>query len=776
VKRLHLLVFKSFIGPFVLIFFIVLFVLLMQFLWRYIDDLVGKGLKFSVIAELLLYTSSSLVPMALPLAILMSSLMTFGNMGEFYELTAMKASGISLQRVMMPLIILVIFISIGAFFFANDVLPYTNLKMRTLLYDVRNQRPEIQIIPGSFYDGVDGYSMRVERKNPATNMLYDIKIYDHTQNRGNTSVIIADSGKMIVTEDERDLILTLYHGCSYNELTEERDLRRRKDFPHRFDRFDEERMIIELKGFALTRTDENLFRNHYSMLDLAQLETMEDSIKKDIDEKKRVINQTLILGNYFRKRMSPYRQPELSSLHRIESAYDSVFIHSENLTGYPGIQKNPFAEPYRERIKEDSTRRLIEKNKIKKNIANETRPENKPHIKETNQPVTVTNIRRKSDRIEKERDSIRRVLLIKRETQQKTREIKSIEEIRHDEKEISTSYRKPIQKTNKDTALYSGLFDRLTLKEKDMVLNSALSYARSTRTYVVSSGQTIDAKIKNLRRFEIEWQRKFTIAFACFIFLFIGAPLGAIIRKGGLGLPLVISTLFFIFYYIVSLMGEKVVRESILPDYEGMWISSFILLIAGIFLTYKATTDAAMLNFETYSNLIRRYLGIRSTNMIDFLRKEPRTEQIRPVKYDNLIASLSSFRDSIDESIEYVNARLKLEGFLLSLAGLRESSNIVLFERLYKNIINSILNSELSKEKSIQDKLSEFPVFNYQKYLDLKWRLYVRLVLLLIPPITLIVLIRHYVQLLMLKSKLKNIEQLVDDLVLLLKKNEAFNR
>jgi len=176
-------------------FFIVLFLLLMQFLWRYIDELVGKGLELRIIGELLIYASSSLVPLALPLAILLSSLMTFGNMGEFYELTAIKASGVSLRRILMPLMLLVILVSIGAFFFANNVLPYTNLKMKSLLYDVRQQRPEVQITEGVFYNGLDNYSIRVEKKDPVTNLLYDIKIYDHSEHKGNNKVTIADSGR-----------------------------------------------------------------------------------------------------------------------------------------------------------------------------------------------------------------------------------------------------------------------------------------------------------------------------------------------------------------------------------------------------------------------------------------------------------------------------------------------------------------------------------------------------------------------------------------------------
>ena len=677
----------------------------MQFLWRYIDDLVGKGLEFKVIAELLLYTSSSLVPMALPLAILMASLMTFGNMGEFYELTAIKSSGISLQRIMMPLIILVIFISIGAFFFANEVLPFTNLKMRSLLYDVRNQRPEIQVLPGSFYNGIDGYSMRIDRKDPATNMLYDIKIYDHSQGRGNTSVTIADSGKMIVTEDERNLIFTLYNGYSYNELEDEKSYRRKKSFPHRFDRFDEEQIIIELVGFSLTRTDENLFRNHYSMMDLNQLELMKDSIKSDIYTRENELHNTLINTNYFKKRTVFYPPEE---------------IHHPS----PEMEINPPAPEIH-----PPTSEMI------KNRSSKTGSQQLAEIR----PVVTPDKNQ-------ERSIVR-----------------------------NTSRKPEVKKFNTNPEVYKNIFDKLTIKEKDNVLSSALSYARSARTYVVSSANTIDSKTRSLRKFEIEWHRKFTLSFACFIFLFIGAPLGAIIRKGGLGLPLVISTLLFIFYYIISLTGEKIVRESGLADYQGMWLASVIFLITGIFLTYKATTDAAILNFETYSNLIRKYLGIKRATIVDVINKEVKIEKTGKIKYENLIASLSSFHDNINEALEDIATRLKFSGYLVSLVGLRESSNILLFERLYKNIIRRIMESKLIEDRSIKAKLDEFPNFKYKNYLDLKWRLYLRLILLLIPPFTLIILIRHFIQLQTLKSKLMIINQLIDDLIMQLMKSEAIN-
>ena len=214
-KKLHLLVIKSFVGPFILTFFFVIFILLMQFLWKYIDDLIGKGLEMGVISEFLVYTSASLVPMALPLAVLLASLMTFGNLAENLELLALKSSGISLVRIMAPVMVVSVGIAICAFMFANFVMPVTNLKMRSLLYDIQQQRPELTIKPGVFDNTLEGYSIRIGSRDSKTSLLKDILIFDHTKKQGNTRVTVADSGYMKMSSDEKHLLLTLYNGHTY---------------------------------------------------------------------------------------------------------------------------------------------------------------------------------------------------------------------------------------------------------------------------------------------------------------------------------------------------------------------------------------------------------------------------------------------------------------------------------------------------------------------------------------------------------------------------------
>jgi lipopolysaccharide export system permease protein len=479
-KKLHLFVLKTYTGPLVSTFFVVVFILLMQFLWKYIDDLIGKGLEFSVIAELLLYTSAGLVPLALPLAILLSSLMTFGNMGENFELTALKSAGISLQRIMSPLILLTIIISIGAFYFSNNVLPYTNLKMRSLLWDVQQQRPEMQIREGIFYNGIDNYRIKIADRNYRTNMMYDIKIYDHSDKRGNTKVTVADSGFMRITQDKGFLVTTLFNGSNYQEMEDRARQKKDRTFPHRMDIFTEQTLHIELSGFDLQRTDEELFRQNSQMMNLSQLDSTTDSLSQVFSKDVKEHTENILISSFFKRE------------------------------SYMGINGG-----------------------------------------DTQKPADIWTL------------------------------------------EEDQEY-----------------------EQRRRALDQAAVEARMVRNKIISTKTQFEWRNKVIRRYEMEWHRKFTLSFACFIFFFIGAPLGAIIRKGGLGMPVVISVLFFVLYYVIDISAQKFVKELVIPAFPGMWISSIILLPAGIFLTYKATTDSVIMNTETYSNFFKQ----RFNSLNSFIR------------------------------------------------------------------------------------------------------------------------------------------------------------
>ncbi len=477
-KKVDKFLLKSFIGPLIFTFFIVLIILILQFLWMYVDELAGKGLDFKIVSELLYHFAMTFVPTALPLAILLASLMTFGNMGEFSELSALKASGIPLQRIMLPLMILIGFISVISFYFSNNVLPYSTSKARTLLYDIRRKKPDINIQAGTFYNGVPDFSIKITTKEPVTNRLNNLIIYDHRDKRGNTAVILADSGYMKTTPDGTGLIMVLYNGYSFNEIEEKNIAQASRKFPSRKDYFKEQTIVISLTGFDLERSEEGLFKSNSAMLNISQLTFFIDSLNMRHNE--RILNQF-----------------------------------------------NEF----------NSSRIYTQKNLFKRN----------------------SNIVGKPD---------------------------TIKEIRQFETRA--------------------IFDSLPVSDKSIVLSRAISNLKDGTSYLYERNETIHWEVKAIKKYEVEWNRKLTMSFACLVFFFIGAPLGAIIRKGGLGTPSVISIFFFVIYYVISISGQKLVEEDVVGTFAGMWASSYILLPIGIFLTYKATTDSVIMNIDTYLVFLKK--------------------------------------------------------------------------------------------------------------------------------------------------------------------------
>jgi lipopolysaccharide export system permease protein len=259
-------------------FAVVMFILLMQFVWKYIDDFVGKGLDWFLVLELMFYVSVTLVPMALPLAILLASIMTFGNLAESYELTALKSAGMSLQKVMKPLTITTVIMAIGAFMFANYVLPVANLKMGTLLYDITHQKPSLDIKEGVFYNGIQDFTIKVAKKDPNRNILYNLLIYDHSQRQGNNKVVMAKEGMMKMSADENFLLITLKNGHSYEEVVSQNN----NGFkPLTRTSFKEETIVMDMRDFKMIRTDESLFKDNYQMMNITQLTNEIDTLKKE---------------------------------------------------------------------------------------------------------------------------------------------------------------------------------------------------------------------------------------------------------------------------------------------------------------------------------------------------------------------------------------------------------------------------------------------------------------------------------------------------------------
>jgi lipopolysaccharide export system permease protein len=488
----------------------------MQFLWKYVDDFVGKGFELSVIAELMFYASATFVPMALPLAVLLSSLMLFGNLGENYELAAIKSAGISLSRIFRPLVISVVILSVSAFYFSNNILPVANLKFRTLLRDVRQKKPAVQIEAGVFYSKIENYVIKIGRKGPDGVSIYDIIIYDHTADNGNTNVTIARKGKMEMSKDKHYLVFTLYDGFNYDENLQKQGKFKYDTHPLQRTSFKKEIRRIDLSAFDFKKSDGSIFRNNYEMMNVKQLMYYRDSLIFTLDSSKHKFDEYLVNDYSFLK--------------------------------------------------------LYEKRKEKSDSI--AAQEKKPVKKDTILPVTP------------EKDAeIPSIALLKRKKQ--TKPSVNMEGIAAQ----AFDTLKPFNDT-----LIRNFKGGLALR----IINSALVQARNISYHSDFVAKTVEGKEKLIAKHEIELNRKFTLSLACLLFFFIGAPLGAIIRKGGLGTPLVMSIILFVVYYIFAIIGEKSAKELVMSPILGMWLSSLIYFPLGIFLTKKATADAPLLAREFY--------------------------------------------------------------------------------------------------------------------------------------------------------------------------------
>lgn len=469
IKKIDIYILRNFLGLFAATFFVAIFILLMQFMWMHVNDLVGKGIGIGVLAEFFIYAAASVIPLALPLAILLSSLICFGNLAEKFELTAMKAAGISLFRIMRPLTLAIALLSVGAFFFSNNVLPKSQMKLWALIFSLRQKSPELQIPVGEFYDEINGYHIYVREKTPAGVML-NVMIYDYSSGFENAKVMVADSGFLSSSTDKRFLILELKQGESFENINQQqqRATGTTKNIPYRRETFASKQMIIDF-ATDFNRYDESILEDQHVSKNVTELVASIDSAHEVSIQRCREQSDDLIRERYFGR---------------------------------------------------------------------ENRRE----------PVIPTHL--------------------------------TTEE--------------------KQTHNIDSLWNSLDISRQRQVLTIAAERARNYRDQIEYNAILLNDSERYIRKHEIELYRKFTLAFACLIFFFIGAPLGAIIRKGGLGAPVVISVVMFIVYYIIDNTGYKMAREALWPCWAGMGLSSFILLPIGIFLTYKAATDSPLFNPEAW--------------------------------------------------------------------------------------------------------------------------------------------------------------------------------
>ncbi|HWZ16557.1 MAG TPA: LptF/LptG family permease [Mucilaginibacter sp.] len=465
-KKIHLLLLKSFIRPFIVTFLIVMFVLLMLFLFKYIDDLIGKGFEWYIILELMLYASATNVAMALPLSVLLSSIMTYGSLGENYELVAIKSAGISLKRAMYPMVLVVSLLSISAFIFSDYMLPKANLKYYSLLYDARKQKTANFLPEGVFSSSFPGYSIRVKKKDADGQTLHGIMIYSKNAADNNTDVLMAKEGKMYRTPNGDFLVLKLKDGVRYIESPGSQNYNVRQRLTRY--RFVATEQKFDISALKLHRTDESEFKSAYQMMNLKQLKDSEALTKRQVDS--------------------------------------GIRVNYKLMTGY---------------------------------------------IKYFSIPAK------------------------------------------------SAAIKKPLPA---DGNPLSGL----KLNEQVSVLINASSEARSLQDLIKNRAERHKDLLQNIQRAALEFQKKFTLSAACIALFLIGAPLGAIIRKGGLGLPVVVSVIFFLIFYIITTIGEKYVKDGDLSPVVGSWVAIVIITPIGLFLSYKAATDSVIFDMELYKRFFTR--------------------------------------------------------------------------------------------------------------------------------------------------------------------------
>ena len=552
IKKIDIFILKAYSLLFVGTFFICLFIFMMQFMWRYVDELIGKGLTLDVLAHFFYYAGLTLMPMSLPLAILLASLITFGNLGERFELLSMKAAGIPLVRILRPLIIFNSLLCVGSFYFQNVTGPDAQKKLSTLVYSMKQKSPELEIPEGIFYSEIPGYNIFVEEKGKENGMLYGVMIYSTTDGYEDAQIVLADSAELQTTADEKHLMLTLYAGERFRNMQAQGNMMARTNVPYMRETFIKEVDLIP-------------FDSNFDMMD----------------------------ANLFS------RNAQTKNLKEIEAGIS--YLQNSTYRRRTGVKK------------EDS-------------------------LKIINQTVS-----------------------------------------------------------------FDTVYSKLSTEQQQNIMRSAMQKSTVATNEYEFRGLISKDIDQSMRTHWVEWHKKFTLSLACLFFFFIGAPLGAIIRKGGLGVPVVVSVAIFIFYYIVNVSGEKMAKSGEWVPWFGEWLSSMVLCPIGIFLTYKANKDSAVFNIEAYVSVIRRILGLRLSRHI--ARKEV---IIHDPDYPATKAGLNELATDWQHYAQKVNLRRPPSYIRIFFRNIDDKEAMALNERM-ESLITILSNS---RDAAILDTLNKFPIIS----------------------------------------------------------------
>ncbi|MDX1476952.1 MAG: LptF/LptG family permease [Saprospiraceae bacterium] len=521
-KKIDTLLIRSFVPPFVLAFFIAIFVLVMQFLWNFIDEIIGKGVSTIDLVELLFYRSLSLFPLALPIGVLLAGVMVFGNLSEKYELSSLKSAGVSLLRIMLPVIALGGLVALFSIFCSNTLIPLSNLKFQSRLYDIRNQKPALSLEEGVFNDDFRGFSIRIGKKYPDNRRIEDILIYDQSSStRRQYSMLHAERGEMFISDDGRDFVMKLYDGMQYQELQRTTNA---QGFPFARTAFDEWTKQFDLSEFELSYTDEELFKSHHSMKSvkklLYEIDTIEVQYARTLERGYHDFNN--VLTN--RVKAGLVKPDTMAAIHSQSNGRDTLRPDDSRVAGSGS---------------------------------------------ETPLEINVT-------------------------PQRSVQPSRAARAVSHQSALIR------VLDTIDRQAPWSSVLAAIPAVTRKQYERTALTRAKNLRDNSRRLITTLEVISSNRAMHIFELHFKFSIAAICVIFLFIGAPMGAIVRKGGYGYPLLVAIIFFTLYIILNLMFKKFAETESLPPALAAWAPCIIMLPISIYLTHKAMNDTKMLDINRY--------------------------------------------------------------------------------------------------------------------------------------------------------------------------------
>lgn len=603
-KKIDKLIISSFLGPFFLTFLVVVFILLTQHMLKYFDDIVGKDLGMEVLGQLLFYFAVFMTPIAMPLAVLLSSLMTFGNLGEHFELTAIKSAGISLLRALLPIFVFVLGLTVFAYYSNNYFVPKAALEAYSLLYDIKQKKPALDLKEGTFYNGIPDFSIKVNKKFEDGSTLKDVIIYDHRNLSGNKKVTIADSGKMYTFFNDRYLKLELFDGHTYGEDDKTTVSGPKKATFYRSS-FDKSEFILDLSSFALDRTDKSLFEGNRIMRNLSQLTNDVDSVSKDVQKKKIEIYEQMPVSFYYHLREDSLEMPQV--LHTYKKELDSIEAVEARARQIQDSIKR--VEDARKRDSLAALNPTPEIAKVKVNAQNDLgKLGGAKSSKQVKKPVNTQN-KNKVKNKQADNANKNRPTLTKKMTQKALQEVKKQEVDPEDIKLTKRPERLRTQKeVKKDTITTEELADSLFNKAlEDKELQTALNLVRQTKSKVQSFNNRIDRLVYNKNVYEIQWHKILANSVACIIMFLIGAPLGAIIKRGGLGIPVLVSILFFIVYYVLTMTGEKYAKQDLIEPVYAIWSANIVLLPIGLIFLRQARNDARIFEADFYKVLIDKF-------------------------------------------------------------------------------------------------------------------------------------------------------------------------